>query len=376
MPKYFTPRVYIEEVVPRLDPGLRTGIPVFLGLTESAPKPAAGPDAFAITCWAEFQQKFGNQMANGYLSYAVHGFFQNGGTLCYVFPLKSDTEISLRQALERLESWETFDLVCAPDLMLNPSQALPQQRLLLDYCEKQGDRFSLLDALPGSDIEAVLRQRHALNSSAGALYYPWIGVNPGPTSSAGLVPACGHIAGIYARSDKQYGVHKAPANEILKAVTNLEFQVTGADQERLNPFGVNCLRLFAGRGFRVWGARTLSGSPEWRYINVRRLFQTIGRWCEQNLADVVFEPNQPILWDYIKRALKAYFNELHRSGALQGGSAQEAFYVNCDAQTNSPEVRQQGKIVTEVGLAVTVPSEFVVVRIIHNTSGINIAGAM
>lgn len=376
MPKYLAPSVYIEEVVPRPDPGLRTGIPVFLGLTDTAPDPSTGPEALVITCWAEFEQKFGHSTNHGFLRYAVHGFFQNGGRRCYVLPLASNSELSLRKALERLESWETFDLVCAPDLTLDPAATLAQQRLLLDHCEMRGDLFCLLDALPGSDIEAVLRQRRSLNSAAGALYYPWIGVDPGPASSAGWVPPCGHIAGIYARSDKRHGVHKAPANEVLEGVTNLELHVDRIGQERLNPFGVNCLRLFVGRGFRVWGARTLSAAPEWRYINVRRLLQTIGRWCETNLADVVFEPNHPLLWDYIRRALKAYFNELYQAGALQGASAQEAYYVNCNALTNGPEIRKQGKIVTEIGLAVSVPSEFVVVRIIHDTSGVSIDRSM
>lgn len=376
MPQYFAPSVYVEEIVPPPAPALRTGIPVFIGLTEFAPEQTAGHETFAITCWAEFQQKFGKPIAKGFLNYAVRGFFQNDGKLCYVFPLKSDSEISLRKALDILESWETVDLLCAPDLMLNPSQAIKQQRLILEHCEKQGNRFAILDALAGSDIEEVLQQRHALSSPDGALYYPWLRVNAGSTSTEYFVPPCGHIAGIYARSDEQYGVHKAPANEILKAVIDLEFQINRTDQERLNPYGINCLRLFAGRGIRVWGARTLSGSSVMRYINVRRLLLTVGRWCEQNLIDVMFEPNQPILWDYINRALKNYFTELFRKGALQGASPREAFYVKCDASTNSQEVREQGKIVTEIGLAVTMPSEFVVMRIIHNTSGIYITGAV
>lgn len=376
MSQYFAPSVYVEEIVPPPALGLRTGIPVFLGLTETGPEQTAGPDAFAITCWEEFKQKFGNLITKGYLGNAVRGFFLNDGKLCYVFPLKTDSEISLRKALEKLESWEVFDLVCAPDLMLTPSQAITLQRVILDYCEKQGDCFALLDALPASGIEEVLKQRYALSSPDGALYYPWLRVNDGTTSTDVLVPPCGYIAGVYARSDEQSDVHKAPANEILKAVDDLEFQINRTEQGRLNPYGVNCLRLFAGRGIRVWGARTLSASTEWRYINVRRLFLTVGRWCEKNLADVIFEPNQPMLWDYIKRALKAYFTELYRKGALQGGSPREAFYVKCDALTNSPEVHEQGKIVTEIGLAVTVPSEFVVMRIIHNTSGISITGAV
>lgn len=113
MPQYFAPSVYVEERVPPPAPGLRTGIPIFLGLTEFSPEQTAAPDVFAITCWAEFQQKFGSPIISGYLSYAVRGFFQNDGRLCYVFPLESGSEISLRKALERLESWDIFDLVCA-----------------------------------------------------------------------------------------------------------------------------------------------------------------------------------------------------------------------------------------------------------------------
>ena len=372
--QYLAPSVYVEEIVPPPAPRLRTGIPVFIGQIESSPDTSTGPEVFSITCWAEFQQKFGKPIENGFLGYAVRGFFQNDGKLCYVCPVKSLTEISLRKALDKLSSWETFDLICVPDLMLNSSQAVTQQRIILDYCEKQGDCFALLDALPGCDIEEVLQQRRMLSSPNGALYYPWVTINDGPEFTTGTVPPCGHVAGIYARSDERYNVHKAPANELIKAIEDLELTISRTDQERLNPYGINCLRLFAGRGIRVWGARTLSHSPVWRYINVRRLFLTVGRWCEKNLVDVVFEPNQPILWDYIKRALKVYFTELYLKGALKGQSAQEAFYVKCDEETNSHEIRQQGKIVTEIGLAMTVPSEFVVMRIIHNSSGINITG--
>jgi hypothetical protein len=243
----------------------------------------------------------------------------------------------------------------------------------LDFCEKTGDCFALLDSLGGTGVNEVLQQRQALRSTNGALYYPWVRITEGPDSTGGFVPPCGHVAGVYARSDRQIGVHKAPANEVLKGVVDLEYNVSRTDQEQLNPFGVNCLRAFPGRGIRVWGARTLSGLPAWTYVNVRRLFMTAARWCEQNLANMVFEPHHPRLWARIERALTAYFTDMFSRGALKGTTVREAFYVKCDAETNPAEVRESGRIVAEIGLAPTVPSEFVVVRIIHDATGTALA---
>jgi len=177
---------------------------------------------------------------------------------------------------------------------------------------------------------------------------------------------------VYARSDQRIGVHKAPANEVLEGVLDLEAGVTDADQGRLNPVGVNCLRAFPGRGIRIWGARTLSNDSAWTYVNVRRLFLTAGRWIERNMTGVVFEPHDQRLWARIVRELTAYFNDLFQRGALKGQTVQEAFYVKCNAETNPPEVRDAGMVVTEIGLAPTVPGEFVVVRIIHGASGVTI----
>jgi len=169
-------------------------------------------------------------------------------------------------------------------------------------------------------------------------------------------------------------VHKAPANEVLHGVSDLVPDVSDADQAELNPIGVNCLRAFPGRGIRVWGARTLSREPAWTYISVRRLFLTVGRWIERNLTDVPFEPNDARLWSRIERELTTYFSELLRQGALKGNTAADAFYVKCNAETNPQEGRDAGKVVTEIGLAPSVPAEFIVVRIITGTSGITIAG--
>jgi len=179
------------------------------------------------------------------------------------------------------------------------------------------------------------------------------------------VPPCGHVAGIFARSDTRVGVFKAPANEGLIGVLDLEFLIDASVQENLNPEGINCLRAFPGRGLRVWGARTLSADANWRYINVRRLFLTLARWIDRNMGWAAFEANTPRLWIRIQRELNVYLGQLWRAGALKGASAAEAFYVKCDSETNPAEERDLGRVTTEVGLAPASPAEFVVVRIIH-----------
>ncbi len=162
----------------------------------------------------------------------------------------------------------------------------------------------------------------------------------------------------------------------MKGVLDTETEITNLEQDKLNPESVNCIRTFKGRGIRVWGARTLVGEyeAEWLYINVRRLFLTVGRWIEEYMQNIIFEPNDFRLWSRIIRELTAYFNNLFKQGALKGGAPSDAFYIKCDAETNPPEVRDKGMIVTEVGLKPVTASEFVIIRIIHGDSGVTING--
>lgn len=384
MPDYKTPGVYQEEIFPPPAVTLRTGVPAFLGYSSLAPK-EAGPRL--LTIWPQFAQNFGASPAGGYLAQVVHGFFENGGELCYVVRL--DEQLSpveaLRHGLEEIAPLNTLDLVCAPDVMMNPSRVIELQKMVLEHCEQSGNRFAILDAVPPtalhetleSSLERVLEQRHAFSYSAGALYYPWLGMaandRPGKPGMA-YVPPCGHIAGAYARNDLQFGVHKAPANEALEGVWDLSAQITDAEQGDLNQNGINCLRAFPGRGIRVWGARTLSNQPDWKYINVKRLFLTVGRWIERHLLDAVFEPNTAGLWARLEREIGVYLESLYQRGMLQGSTPEEAFYVKCDAETNTPEVRDLGQVVVEIGLAPSVPAEFVVARIIHDASGVTLSG--
>lgn len=362
-----------------------TAVPVFLGLTQTAPLNRQEISQFGIpqklTLWTQFQPYFGNS-ASSYLAAAVHGFFANGGQLCYVMPLSEQT--LFEDALQHLESLNAIDLVCAPDIMLTDHVQRQQMQLkVLEHCWRMGDRFAILDA-GAEPIDKIVEQQQYLTqqaeqfapgaSSYGALYAPWIQGLSEFSSSRRLVPPCGHIAGIYAQSDRTVGVHKAPANYILEDVADVIPNLSSADQQQLNPeargAGTNCIRAFSGRGIRVWGAATLSQDADWHYVSVRRLFLTVNRWIDQNLIDVAFEPNAFQLWNRIERELTTYLESLRQQGALQGATPQEAFYVKCNSETNPIEQRELGTVVTEIGLAPTIPSEFIVVRLIHGDTGV------
>ena len=367
------PGVYREDVFPARRAALPTGVPAFLGYTSQGQvnKPVR------LTLFAQLAEKLGAPLTNRYLAPAVEGFFLNGGRECLVVPLGADDpghgpEPALAAGLAALESRQDLDLVCAPDLHVEGQvldRTLRMQSAILAHCEAEGDRFALLDAVPR--LADLRTQRNGLAGSSGengALYHPWIRI-PG---SDRFVPPCGHVAGVVARCDQRTGVHKAPANEVLEGVVDLAASLTDADQAVLNPLGINALRAFPGRGIRVWGARTLAAESAWTYIGVRRLFLTATRWMELNLAGVAFEPHDTRLWNRITRELTTYFEGLFQAGALKGRTAAEAFFVKCDGETNPPEVREAGRVVTVIGLAPSLPNEFVVVRIIHGVGGVGL----
>jgi hypothetical protein len=246
------------------------------------------------------------------------------------------------------------------------------QRDMLTHCEKMGDRFALLDSPRGAEIargtnrieEWSANFQLLSGSKNGALYYPWIRHRAADFGGRNLfIPPSGHVAGVYARSERERGVGKAPANEILQGVIEFEYCLNDADQANLNPVSVNCLRALPGRGLRVWGARTLSLDPLWRYVNVRRLALAIIKQILINLQWTVFEPNDSRLYSKITATLRLFLNELFQSGALAGAKAEEAFYVKCDQETNPPEVVDRGEVITEIGFAPARPAEFIIVTI-------------
>jgi phage tail sheath protein FI len=243
------------------------------------------------------------------------------------------------------------------------------QTSLIAHCELQGNRMAILDAPPGMTAQQIKEWRSEVamyDTQFAALYYPWIKVeNPAGTNgdSEMFVPPSGHIAGVWARTDETRGVWKAPANDTIRGCLDIERPVTKNEQSLLNPIGINCIRPFGTRGIRIWGARTLSSDSDWRYINVRRLFNMVETTILDGTQWAVFEPNDVGLWEGVSRTLTAFLTGLWRSGALFGTSPEQAFYVKCDAETNPPESIDEGRLVVEVGIAPVKPAEFVIFRI-------------
>jgi hypothetical protein len=246
------------------------------------------------------------------------------------------------------------------------------QRDLLKHCNRMGDRFAILDSPRGADtgrgsnkIEDWASDFQMLQVAKGAaLYYPWLKHKLTDFGGRNLfIPPSGHIAGVYARTEIERGIGKAPANEVLQGVIEFEFCLNDAQQALLNPLSVNCLRSLPGRGLRIWGARTLSNEPLWRYVNVRRVCLAIIKQIIINLQWVVFEPNNNRLRDNIVATLRLFLNDLFKSGVLAGAKAEQAFFVKCDDETNPPEAFDRGELIVEVGFAPASPSEFILVTI-------------
>lgn len=243
------------------------------------------------------------------------------------------------------------------------------QTALISHCELQGNRMAILDAPPGMTVQQIKEWRSDVamyDSQFASMYYPWIKVeNPAGTNGDRevFVPPSGHIAGVWARTDETRGVWKAPANDTIRGCLDIERPVTKNEQSLLNPIGINCIRPFGTRGIRIWGARTLSSDSDWRYINVRRLFNMIETTILDGTQWAVFEPNDIKLWEGVSRTLTGFLTGLWRQGALFGASPDQAFYVKCDAETNPPESIDEGKLVVEVGVAPVKPAEFVIFRI-------------
>ncbi|WP_031525785.1 phage tail sheath family protein [Streptomyces sp. NRRL F-5123] len=284
-----------------------------------------------------------------------------------------------RTGVAGLEAVEEVTMVAAPDLMsayqagrIDGEQLISVQQALVTHCELMGDRVAILDpppALSPQQVKVWRERTAAFDSKYAALYYPWIKVFDPSVGRDGFVPPSGHIAGVWARSDETRGVHKAPANEVVRGAVALQTQITKGEHDLLNPAGVNCVRVFPGRGIRVWGARTLSSDPSWRYLNVRRLFNYLEESILNGTQWAVFEPNDDALWAKIRRTISAFLVNEWRKGALFGLTPDEAFYVKCDAETNPPEAIDAGQVVCEVGVAPVKPAEFVVFRLAQMSAG-------
>jgi Bacteriophage tail sheath protein len=513
MPTYLSPGVYVEEVAGGSRPieGVGTSVAAFVGFAPEGPL----NEPVLVTNWSQYVASFGEFTDGHYLAHAVYGFFNNGGSTCYVIrvggaarngarpappqltsgepaqlggfrvaalasattgaagavsvevadidggddkgerfklivkvgdtvaesfnvsakraarnyvvtqvkersqlvtveeaapagqlvrpdnqtvalvaptapePPLADGEVLrpqhfLGDSLDRtgfggLEALDAVAMVAAPDLMsayqrgaIDLEGVKAVQLGMIAHCELMGDRVAIIDPPPGLNARQIRDWRQdtaGYDSRYAALYYPWIKVFDPASGQAGMVPPSGHMAGVWARSDAERGVHKAPANEVVRGVVDLELQVTKGEQDLLNPIGVNCIRAFPGRGIRVWGARTLSSDPAWRYLNVRRYFNYLEESILIGTQWVVFEPNDEALWARIRRNISAFLVTEWRDGALFGSSAEDAFYVKCDEETNPPESVDLGRVVCEIGVAPVKPAEFVIFRLAQISGG-------
>jgi uncharacterized protein len=389
MPQYLTPGVYVEEVPSAIKPiaGVGTSTAGFVGgvaddvvlplkpgrtglKADNTPEPAdffpvaAAGQAVLVDSWESFRTSFGDiQPGNLTLAHAVYGFFNNGGSRCWVTRVAPNaTDKVVIAALDTFTVIDEIAIVAIPGAV---SDAV--QNALLDHCENQytQDRFAILDGRRTTTLTKAAIAGSTRDSSYGAIYYPWIDVGAQDTAGKpAFQPPSGHIAGAYARVDTERGVHKAPANEAIRGALGLETLVSKAGQAGLNPAGVNVLRRFDAT-ITLWGARTLAGAakPEWKYISSRRLFNFLRESIDQGTQWVVFEPNAPELWSKVRRNVSAFLTTVWASGALLGATPEQAFYVRCDETTNPQGVRDLGQLVCEIGVALVNPAEFVVFRI-------------
>ena len=289
-------------------------------------------------------------------------------------PERFSGDVAKRTGVAGLEAVEEVTMVLAPDVMplqaagaLSMDQAVGIQLSLISHCERMASRVAIIDTPPGLDAQGVFNWRQQVlkaDTSYAALYYPWIKVIDPATRQPTFMPPSGALAGIWGRNDDNRGVHKAPANEAVRGALDVQLQLTSAEQGLLNPAGINCIRVFPRGGVRVWGARTLAQvDPEFKYLNVRRLFNFIKSSIMQGTQWSVFEPNDLLLWAKLRRNTSAFLNRVWRDGALFGATPDEAFYVKCDAETNPQEVIEAGQVVVEIGLAPVRPAEFVIFNI-------------
>jgi phage tail sheath protein FI len=276
-----------------------------------------------------------------------------------------------KQGLTAFTDIDEISIVYVPDIHV--VEVAGRETLIddiLTHCETLKDRFAILDApvntvnLPGLTITSVARP-----SKYGAIYYPWIKVFDPLTKQQKLIPPGGYLAGIYARSDTDRGVHKAPANELVRGAVDIEFSITKEEQGILNPRGINVIRSFPGRGILVWGARTIILDPLWKYINVRRLFLFLEESIDEGTQWVVFEPNDEKLWARVRQTITQFLTRVWKDGALMGTTPEEAFFVKCDRTTMTQDDLDNGRLIVLIGVAPVKPAEFVIFRIAQWAGG-------
>ena len=275
------------------------------------------------------------------------------------------------------EEFEDVHLLVSPDIMVfedivynnykDAREAIFKvQKAMIDQCERLGDRFAILDAPKTEGVLDLMNWSKKFDSGFAAMYYPKIEII-NPEDSSGLTslftPPSGHVAGVYVTCDMEEGMHRAPANKLIRGAVGLETQILNEEIEFLYPRGINCMKYTPGMGIKIWGARTLSSDPSWRYINIRRVFSVIKESIKTYTGWAVFEPNDIKLRKRLVRHITAFLIDLWRKGYLTGKTVEEAFFVRCDDELNYPEEIEAGRINVEIGIALSKPAEFLMVKL-------------
>jgi len=280
---------------------------------------------------------------------------------------KADPREGYSLGLRQFEDIEDISMVAAPgstwDYATVREEANGVIKQLIAHAERMRYRVALLDCGDKMPVTEVRGMRAKLDSKYAALYYPWVTVLDPITRREINLPPSGFVAGICARNDVERGVHKAPANEVVRLAMGFESMLNNGQQEVLNPDGINCFRYFEGRGMRLWGARTISSDPEWKYLNVRRYFAYLERSIDKHTQWAVFEPNGEQLWANVRRTIEDFLLNEWQKGALLGEKPEKAFFVRCDRSTMSQNDLDNGRLVCQIGVAPLKPAEFVVFRI-------------
>jgi phage tail sheath protein FI len=390
MPDYKSPGVYVEEVSSGNKPIESAGSSTAAFIGEGAIGPLNEPVPLAN--WSQFTKYFGGFEHSPFLAHSLYQWFANGGGLAFVSlvgrpdaaeapvaPATGDKPEKPKPVAKpaskaglfigedggpgKRSGLHVFSPIREVSIVVAPGQS--DQAIhdaILTHCEVNGDRFAILDCPEdlGTSLDQMYKPR---DSKYGAYYFPWLQVFDPVSKANKFIPPSGPVAGIYARTDAERGVHKAPANELVRGALGLKYNLTSAEQALLNPRGINLIRDMGDRGIRVWGARTVSSDPEWRYINVRRLFLVIEQSILAGTQWCVFEPNDQNLWKKIVRNVRAYLMTVWRSGALFGETPEQAFFVKCDSETNPPELIDMGQVNISIGIAPVKPAEFVIFKI-------------
>ena len=375
MTEYSAPGVYVEELPRRPKPiaGARTDVAAFVGPTVTGAERDGLPTL--VRSLAEFERTFGGAedlrgdagRTPNYMAHSARAYFENGGARLYIVRTsRIACLVDYTTALQRLREVAEVSIVAAPGYSTQNNAAALQQALI-DHVEDASSQhvyqFAVLDSAPQASPAELESERADLETSRAALYYPWIKAGaPGDAVELSLPPS-GYVRGIYARVARERGVWKAPANERVRGALALQQDLDAPTQQHLNALGINCIRHFPGRGVLVWGARTLSGDPEWKYVSVRRLCMFLEQSLYEGLQWAACEANGPMLWERVCQCVDEFLMGEWRGGALQGATPREAFFVRCDRSTMTRADLQAGRLICEVGVAPVKPAEFVIFRL-------------